>query len=83
MRRGGRKYHRLSESKFESQRSMVGWELKITIFNKALLAKWKWNLFHNKGSLSVNVLKSMYGRLIRGGDEPELKIHFIHCGGRT
>ena len=23
------------------------------------------------------------GRLIRGGDESELKIHFIHCGGRT
>ena len=33
----------------------------ITKFNLALLAKWKWNLFHHNGELWARILESKYG----------------------
>ena len=33
----------------------------ITKFNLALLAKWKWNLFHHNGELWAKILDSKYG----------------------
>jgi len=33
----------------------------ITKFNLALLAKWKWNLFHHSGELWARILDSKYG----------------------
>nr|KYP63611.1 hypothetical protein KK1_018190 [Cajanus cajan] len=42
-------------------KSQVGLGIKdIITFNEALLAKWKWNLFHHRDNLWAKVLKSKY-----------------------
>nr|KYP61224.1 hypothetical protein KK1_023652 [Cajanus cajan] len=34
---------------------------KVNLFNDALLAKWRWGMFHNSYVLWCKVLKSIYG----------------------
>ena len=62
----------------------------IAMFNEALLTKWKWNLFHDRGSLWVRVLESNYeGNISLSGEKLKSYESFwwrdfkLVCGGRS
>ena len=61
---GGVDQHKIAWVKWESvclPKAKGGLGIKdINTFNIALLAKWKWNLFHNSGELWARILNSKY-----------------------
>lgn len=39
----------------------------LRLFKEALLAKWRWNLFHQPNTLWGAILKAKYGGMVGGG----------------
>lgn len=72
---GGRKYHGLVGKNIVHQKDHGGLGVKdIAFFNSALLAKWRWNMFHQKGELWERVLNSKY-LSSQGVSEGEVRAH--------